>query len=200
MTAVTNAVRRLALPAVLIGLIAGCRTAAPPPAPAPVEATPGPGAAAAPEETVRVTGSRLNVRSEPTTSAATVAKVRRGEKLAVLARDGEWVQVRLADGATGWASARYVANERPCAADKAGAELLSDVPLSFRDGAAIGRVVIEAAVDASGSVTATKVVQDTTGTPELVQRAVGEVKGFKFAPPVRNCRPVPFTYTYTRNF
>ena len=189
--------------AALLIVAAACQTSAPPPPspPAPAAVQPAPEAAPAPPpETVRVTGSKLNVRSRPTTAAASVARVRRGDQLAVLGRDGEWVQVKLADGTVGWVSGRYVAADAPCPADKASAELLSDVPLSLREGATIGQVVIDATVDASGSVASTKVVQDTTGTPELRERALAEVKALRFSPPVRKCKPVPFVYTYTRNF
>ena len=194
------------LPSVLIAVsvffgLAGCKTAAPPPPPVPVPVVPAAEAKPTPpQEYVRVTGSRLNVREQPNTSAAAVARVKKGERLAVLGRDGEWFQVRLADGATGWVHGKYVRSEEPCTPDKATAELLSGVPLSFTEGSSIGKVVLEATVDATGSVASTKVVQDTTGIPELVQRAESEVRALKFSPPVRNCRPVPFVYTYTRNF
>jgi len=194
------------LPSVLIAVsvffgLAGCKTAAPPPPPVPVPVVPAAEAKPTPpQEYVRVTGSRLNVREQPATSAAAVGRVKKGERLAVLGRDGEWFQVRLADGATGWVHGKYVRSEEPCTPDKATAELLSGVPLSFTEGSSIGRVVLEATVDATGSVASTKVVQDTTGIPELVQRAESEARTLKFSPPVRNCRPVPFIYTYTRNF
>ena len=194
------------LPSVLIAVsvsfgLAGCKTAAPPPPPVPVPVVPAAEAKPTPpQEYVRVTGSRLNVREQPATSAAPVARVKKGERLAVLGRDGEWFQVRLADGATGWVHGKYVRSEEPCTPDKATAELLSGVPLSFTEGSSIGRVVLEATVDATGSVASTKVVQDTTGIPELVQRAESEARTLKFSPPVHNCRPVPFIYTYTRNF
>ena len=194
------------LPSVLIAVsvsfgLAGCKTAAPPPPPVPVPVVPAAEAKPTPpQEYVRVTGSRLNVREQPNTSAAAVARVKKGERLAVLGRDGEWFQVRLADGATGWVHGKYVRSEEPCTPDKATAELLSGVPLSFTEGSSVGRVVLEATIDATGSVASTKVVQDTTGIPELVQRAESEVRALKFSPPVRNCRPVPFVYTYTRNF
>ncbi len=186
--------------ALVLLLTAACRTAPPPPpAPAPVtthvEAAPAP-----PPEVVRVTGSTLNVRHDPATTAAVVARVKRGERLTVVAREGGWVRVRLADGTEGWASAKYLRAEQPCPADKADAELLSDVPLSFSEGPSAGKVVIEATVDAGGKVAATKLVSDTTAIPEFVQRAEAEVRALVFSPPVRNCRPVPFLYTYTRSF
>ena len=192
------------LPSALIAVsvfcgLTGCKTAAPPPPPVPVvpaaEAKPTP-----PQEYVRVTGTRLNVREQPATSAAAVARVKKGERLAVLGRDGGWVRVQLPDGTSGWVHGRYVRSDAPCTADKPTAELLSDVPLSLTEGASAGKVVLDATVDATGSVASIKIVQDTTGIPELVQRAESEVRALRFSPPVRNCRPVPFVYTYTRNF
>ncbi|HVN77155.1 MAG TPA: TonB family protein [Thermoanaerobaculaceae bacterium] len=203
MRASTNGLLRTLL-VVSLGVAAGCRTAPPPPPPpTPTPAAVAPAAEAKPApppETVRVTGSKLNVRSQATTSAATVARVKKGEKLTVLGRDGGWVQVKLADGASGWVSARYVVKEEPVCPEKPNGELLSDVPLSFHEGPAIGRVVVEATVDASGNVTGTRVVEDTTKIPELQARVVNEVKAFKFSPPVHDCKPVGFVYTYTRDF
>ncbi len=201
-TAVPRSVAALFATA-LLALAGGCRTAAPPPSPAPVPAEVTPAAEskpAPPEETVRVTVGKLNVRSKPTTAAATLARVKKGERLLVIGRDGDWLRVKLADGTSGWVSGAYVGRDEPCPGDKASAEVLSEAPLSFSEGAAIGRVVIEAAVSSSGSVASTRVVQDTTGTPELLERALTEVRSFKFAPPVRDCKPEPFIYTYTRNF
>lgn len=194
------------LPSALIAVsvfcgLTGCKTAAPPPPPVPVPVVPAAEAKPTPpQEYVRVTGTRLNVREQPATGAAAVARVKKGERLAVLGRDGDWVRVKLADGATGWVHGKYVRSDEPCTPDRATAELLSGVPLSFTEGSSIGKVVLDATVDATGSVASIKIVQDTTGIPELVERTENEVRALRFSPPVRNCRPVPFVYTYTRNF
>ena len=45
--------------------------------------------------------------------------------------------------------------------------MLSTPPLSFSDSGAHGKVTVEATVDKSGSVIATKVVQNTTGSEAL---------------------------------
>jgi len=189
---------------VVLVLALACQTTAPPapaPQPVPVEARPAMEEKPAPPQIfVRVIGSRLNVRQGPGVDTAAIAKVAKGERLAVVGQDGDWLQVRVRDDKTGWVLGKYVSTEERCAADKPSAELLSDVPLSFHEGPAIGQVVIEATVDASGSVAATKIVQDTTGVPELRDRALAELKALKFSPPVRNCKPVPFLYTYKRAF
>ena len=188
-----------------VGLLAclpsGCKTTPPAPPPPPVQAPPvSEVSPAAAQRYVRVTVAKLNVREKPTTQAATVGRVRKGERLAVLGADGEWLKVTLQNGKTGWIHGSYARDDQPCPADKPGAELLSDVPLSFSEGPAIGKVVVEVSVDAAGNVASTRLVQDTTGIPELVQRVESEARKFKFAPPVHNCHPVPFVYTYTRNF
>ena len=53
---------------------------------------------------------RLNLRAQPDTAAAIVRKLEPGEAVAILGRseDGAWLNVRVADGATGWVAAEYV--------------------------------------------------------------------------------------------
>jgi len=67
-----------------------------------------PASAPRPPETMRVTASRLNMREAPGTDAAVVAAFDRGTRLAVLARQGEWVRAKAPDGRTGWLSARHL--------------------------------------------------------------------------------------------
>lgn len=55
--------------------------------------------------TVAVTGSVVNIRRQPTMDAPVAAKVYGGERLAVTGQQGDWLQVRLADGNTGWIAA-----------------------------------------------------------------------------------------------
>ena len=52
--------------------------------------------------TVEVTGTTVNVRSGPGTSHGILGSVRRGDRLAVLGESGNWFQVRMPDGRTGW--------------------------------------------------------------------------------------------------
>jgi outer membrane biosynthesis protein TonB len=61
-------------------------------------------------------------------------------------------------------------------------------------------VVIEATVDAKGSVTATRVVSNETHDDALASLAEREIRGARFAPPVRNCVPRAFFFTYKRAF
>jgi len=189
--------------ALLLGMLPyGCATApapAPPEEPAPVvpHAVP---PAPPPPASVRVTGSRLNVRESPSTSAPTIARVARGTRLAKRGAQGEWLEVELADGTRGWVHGRYVTSEPECQADSVEPVIVSDPVVAFVESAAHGRIVLEGTVSKSGEVVAIEVKENETGSPELAELAAGELRQLRFAPFVRNCRPVSFIYVYTRTY
>ncbi len=192
-----------ALPIALLAL-AACRSAVPPPAPEPppviVEATPAAAPAPPPAPVVKVTGSSLNVRREPSTKAVVVGKAKRGERLEVLDDGGDWLLVRQAGGTEGWVAARYVARDERCLPDKATAEVIDTPILSFVEGAPRGTVTVEGEVDPAGKVVKTTVTTNSTGSDAAAVVAAGELERMRFAPPVRRCRPVRFIYVYTRTF
>ena len=190
-----------------VALLHGCATAPPAPAPEPgPEPEPVPVGAApeappsAPRLTVRVTGSSLNVREGASAATASVAKVRKGEQLVVLADHGEWLQVGLPDSRVGWVNAKYVKREEPCLPDKRSAEVLAAPDEILRPAAGLGRVVLDATVSAQGTVMSVKLVENSTGQTELAAQAETQLRAMRFAPPVRKCRPVPFIYTYVKNY
>lgn len=57
---------------------------------------------------VTTSGSRLNVRSSPSTSAATVATLNKGSYITLLSRSGSWWHVEYARGKTGYCHADYI--------------------------------------------------------------------------------------------
>lgn len=202
--------RRLLL---AIALFTACSTPpAPPPTAAP-ENPPPPPAAPAQEQvtgTVRVMASALNVRREPSGDAEVLTQVRKGTVLSVLRRDDSWVKVRLADAREGWVAARFVSSDagaktavKPrkggCAPDSDYAFLQMPTP-SFAEGGAHGLVVVEANVNTKGVVTSTKVISNGTGDEALAFLAEREIKAAKFSPPIRNCAPRAFIFTYRRTF
>jgi uncharacterized protein YgiM (DUF1202 family) len=197
-----------------ITLLVLCSCAAPPP-PAPVVAPePEPAPPPVVEETVtgsvRVTASALNVRREPSSDAEVVTQVKKGTELGVLRSDESWVKVRLADGSTGWVAERFVssggaaqkktkAKRSGCLPDSDFAFLETPTP-TFSDSAAHGLVVVEATVNTKGIVTATKVVSNGTGDEALAFLTAREIKSAKFSPPIRDCGPRAFIYTYRKTF
>jgi uncharacterized protein YgiM (DUF1202 family) len=207
--------RRIAIALALAALAALVRCAAPPPpAPAPAPEPPPPASTASTEPasvgTVRVMTATLNVRKEPTTSGDVMAQVKRNDRLALLATRGEWSNVRMADGTTGWVSSKLVANDASsspaprrhggCPADSDFRFTQAPVP-SFNDNqAAHGIVTVDANVDTRGVVTSTRIVSNTTGDPSMGTLAEREIRNAKFAPPVRSCAPKAFIFTYKRSF
>jgi uncharacterized protein YgiM (DUF1202 family) len=160
--------------------------------------------------TVHVTASALNVRDEPSTEARVVTQVKKGQTLDVLREDESWVNVRLADGETGWVAARFVTSSSDAPktrARKKGAcppdsdyAFVETPALAFSDSGAHGMVVVEATVNAKGVVTATKLISNDTGDETLAFLVEREIKGAKFSPPIRNCMPRSFIFTYRRTF
>ena len=61
-------------------------------------------------------------------------------------------------------------------------------------------VVIEASVDARGIVTSSRVVSNETNDDSLAAIAEREVRNARLAPPIRNCAPKAFFFTYKRPF
>ena len=59
----------------------------------------------------QVTGSVVNVRAEPTTSAPVLTQVRRGQDVAITGDiDGNWVELSLPDHGTVWIHRAYIAD------------------------------------------------------------------------------------------
>lgn len=196
-------------------LIVSCAAPVPQPQPVPAPApAPRPVPAAPAQErvlrTVRVTASALNVRAEASAEADVVAQVRRGTALEVLAEGQSWLRVRVAGGEVGWVAARFVSSGGGAAAAPkrraGGCPPDSDYAFekaptpSFSEGGAHGMVVVEANVNASGVVTKTRVVSNSTGDHSLAFLAEREIRGARFSPPIRNCVPRAFIFTYRRAF
>ena len=157
--------------------------------------------------TVRVTASALNVRSEASSEGAVITQVKKGTSLDVLADDDDsWTKVKLASGDTGWVASRFVTSGKVDTAKKKRSGCESDYAfvetptLAFSDRARPGMVVVEASVNTKGVVTKTKVVSNTTGEESLSFLAEREIKSAKFSPPMRNCMPRAFIFTYRRTF
>ena len=86
----------------IAALLAGCASQPPPaPTPAPAESAEKP-AATAEAAVYLVAAKSANVREGPTTSSATVAKLKKGDRLTGLEEKEGWLRVKLADSRAGW--------------------------------------------------------------------------------------------------
>jgi TonB family protein len=213
--------RRLLPIALLAALLSSCGSSAPAPAP---QAEPEP-VATPPSEapggeavigSVTITATTANVRHDPSTNAAVLTQVTKGERLPLLGAGDEWMKVRLASGESGWVSKSLVAREgerasraqahpRPatwrggCPPDSDYRFTRTPTP-TFSDSGKHGLVVVEASVNANGEVTSTRLVSNETGDEALGILAQREMKSARFSPPIRNCLPKAFIFTYKRSF
>jgi cell wall-associated NlpC family hydrolase len=55
----------------------------------------------------RITGSGVNLRSGPSTGAAKTGALTKDQLVEILAKEGDWIQIKLGSGAIGWVSADY---------------------------------------------------------------------------------------------
>ncbi|HEV7485061.1 MAG TPA: SH3 domain-containing protein [Thermoanaerobaculia bacterium] len=201
---------RIAFAACLFLAACGGNAPAPATAPEPRPAAPAPAPASAEEHatgTVLVNVSTLNIRGDASTSAEIVGHARRGERLTVVGDSGSWLRVKLNDGTTGWVASQLVVREGAAARPRRGGcppdgnySFINAPKPSFSENGPHGMVVIEASVDARGIVTSTRVVSNDTKDNSLAAIAEREVRNARFAPPIRNCVPRAFFFTYKRAF
>jgi N-acetylmuramoyl-L-alanine amidase len=78
--------------------------------------------------TARVTVSVLNVRSGPGTTFSRISTVAMDSLLPVLQRQGDWLQVSLPSGQTGWVAGQYTAAVNIPAAPPPAAPPVSNIP------------------------------------------------------------------------
>ncbi|MBL8113327.1 MAG: SH3 domain-containing protein [Acidobacteria bacterium] len=186
-------------------VLGGCASEpVPEPAPSAPEAPPEPGTAAASptpfvETVYTVSARRLNVRATASDKAALVVRVSGGQRVTALREEAGWLEIRTADGKAGWVQKKFLSKGDPCPPDRPFA-VLEQPPLSFDSTGPRGRVVVEGNVSVAGVVTSTKVVSNSSGKPELAERAERELRAMKFAAPVKGCKPKAFVYTYARTF
>ncbi|WP_088007214.1 N-acetylmuramoyl-L-alanine amidase [Indiicoccus explosivorum] len=97
-----------------------------------------PAAAAAPAAsdsyfTVAVNG--LNVRAQATTASAKIGMVAKGQSFSVLSVGGDWVNIRLADGTSGWVYKAYgTLSGQPAASAPVGTGNLSGISIVIDPG------------------------------------------------------------------
>jgi hypothetical protein len=115
--------------------------------------------------------------------------------------------VKLNDGSTAWVASQLVVREGAAATPRHGGcppdsnySFISAPKPSFSENGPHGMVVIEASVDARGIVTSTRIVSNDTKDSSLAAIAEREVRNARFAPPIRNCAPKAFLFTYKRAF
>ena len=153
-----------------------------------------------PIATEYVRGADLKVHARPDDAAPVVSTYQASESVSVLAKQGDWVEVRTAAG-SGWAHAGDLATAdelskgNATGADNATARFLVP-PEPVTQPGAHGDVTLEADVNSNGEVFNVRITQNTTGSVGLAQRNIDALRKTKFAPIVKHGQRMPFTYEH----
>jgi hypothetical protein len=138
----------------------------------------------------------MKIHTEATEAAPVIITYGYTETVSILARKGDWVEVRIGDG-SGWARA----------ADLIGAEQVEPIlknpsprfataPVAIPNPHARGEIAIEAKVNTDGEVLSIRVVKNTTGLQPLADANAAALKEAKFYPIVQKGQRLAFTYAY----
>jgi len=144
-----------------------------------------------------VRGDALEIHATPSDGAPVIARYDGGESVSVLSRQGEWSEVRTADG-SGWARASGLANAAESKAKESDnlSPRFHRAPAPVTEPGAHGEILLVASVNSDGEVVGVKVERNTTGSPALLAKNIAALQGARFFPIVRHGKRMPFVYDY----
>ncbi len=125
-----------------------------------------------------------------------VSKFLNGESVSILARRGDWIEVRTAGG-SGFAHAADVTDAAQAQKDKENpSPKFQHIPSPVTSPGAHGIVYIEASVNTEGEITGTQIIENSTGQPDLGERNAEALKRARFYPMVIKGQRKSFLYDY----
>jgi uncharacterized protein YgiM (DUF1202 family) len=136
----------------------------------------------------------LNVREQASDTAPVITTYSNGEAISVLAEKGDWVEIRTGTR-SGWAKS----SELTDAAGKEQAENNPNpkfrvVPMPVSAPSAHGEIYIEADVNTEGEITATRILENTTGSTALAEQNASALKNGRFYPIIKDGERRQFKY------
>lgn len=141
--------------------------------------------------------------SAPVYSAADaetkVGSVAFGERLPLLERAGDWLNVTQVGYGEVWVRASEIWRAEPCPDDRDQPLVLEEGSFRF-DAPHPGKVVLEARYDSAATLESVTVIENTFGEKRYEEIAEKDLRGIRWSAPVRNCQPVAFIYTFTHYF
>ncbi len=143
-----------------------------------------------------VGGSEMPVHTRPDDKARVVTRYQHGESVPVLAKKGDWAEVRTAMG-SGWVhQSDLTAGEESKAERTTPTPQFQHPPSPVTSPSAHGTVYIEADVNTDGDITSTTIIENTTGSASLAEQNAFALKHSKFYPIVIHGERKPFKYYY----
>ncbi|HUP47052.1 MAG TPA: SH3 domain-containing protein [Thermoanaerobaculia bacterium] len=147
-----------------------------------------------PVKRLYVTGAELPVHQSADEAAPVITTYQRGERVAILVEQGEWVELRVGDR-SGWARAEHLGAAEKRDGDNPTVRF-EKMPPSVTSLTARGEIYIEADVNTDGDVINTRILVNTTGSEALAHQNETALRQAKFYPIVQSGERRAFKYYY----
>ncbi len=136
----------------------------------------------------------LDIHSKANDASTTLGKFQNGEAVSVLAKQGDWVEVRFGDG-SGWVHAGDLVSpaERKEAEENPRPKFQTP-PMPVSAPSAHGEIYLEADVNTDGDVTGARILSNTTGSEALAVGNLNALLRAKFQPIVVKGERKSFKY------
>lgn len=159
-----------------------------------MQATPGTVDMRDPIEVLYVVAPEAPVRAKADETSELLATYQNGEAVSILAKQGEWSEVRTGDG-SGWVRTEHLgsAQEKQVAEENPEPKFRV-MPLPVSAPSAQGEIYIEADVNTDGEVLSVRLITNTTGSPALAAQNSNALRAAKFHPIVVKGERKPFKY------
>jgi hypothetical protein len=137
----------------------------------------------------------MDIRTQPNDVAPVITSYAYTETVSVLARQGEWAEVRTVDG-SGWAHATDLISAAQAAAVKSETPRFMTPPAPVANNGRRGELGFEAKVNTDGVVVDVRTVKNTTGSEPLAVANAEALMSARFYPLIQNRTHIAFTYQH----
>lgn len=145
-------------------------------------------------EVLYVGAPTIDIRGKADDSAKAIGKFQNGEAVSVLAKQGDWVEVRFGDG-SGWVrAADLVTPAERKEAEENPRPKFQTPPMPVSAPSAHGEIYLEADVNTDGDVTGARILSNTTGSEALAAGNLTALLRAKFQPIVVKGERKSFKY------
>lgn len=131
------------------------------------------------------------VYAKADTASEVMAEYLTGEALSVLAKQGEWSEVRQGAG-SGWIRSAALGTRQ----QQENVPKFKVEPKAVPPRGVTGEIYIEATVNTEGDIVDLRLIANTTGSAELAREEMAALRAAKFHPFVLNGRQQTFTFSH----
>ncbi|HVR38711.1 MAG TPA: SH3 domain-containing protein [Thermoanaerobaculia bacterium] len=145
-------------------------------------------------EVLYVGAPTIDIHAKPEDAAKKIGMYQNGESVSVLAKQGEWIEIRFGDH-SGWVrAADLVTPAERKEAEENPRPKFRVPPMPISAPSAKGEIYLEADVNTDGDVVAVRILSNTTGSDALAERNVVALEQAKFHPIVQKGTRQAFKY------